>query len=165
MSLQTHRSLIEDDLSLGTKFLSMSSFEALQADQSGATPSINTENDVQSFESALPVETEGEKEKLPWSVGDIVWSKIPGHPWWPSLVANEPNTEVYFKVKGRTKYYHVQFFGTEALRGWVTERNVLKYQGIVHCISLQIFLNIPRAFSNIHFLNTSLFIYCSESRY
>ena len=117
----------------------MSCSEALQADQSGETPSIKTENDFKSRECSLPVQTVEENDKLPWCIGDIVWSKIPGHPWWPSLIAHEPNTEVYFKMKGRTKYYHVQFFGTEALRGWVTERNVLKYQGILYCISLQIF--------------------------
>ena len=107
----------------------MSNFENLEADQSCEKSSLNTEKDAESLESAVEAITPPESEKLPWSAGDVVWSKIPGHPWWPSLIANEPNTAVYFKVKGRTRYYHVQFFGTEQLRGWVTERNVLKYEG------------------------------------
>ena len=88
----------------------MSNIESPEAGQSGESPSLNAVNDVDTLESNLEVSTPTESEKLPWHVGDVVWSKIPGHPWWPSLVANEPNTAVYFKVKGRTRYYHVQFF-------------------------------------------------------
>jgi hypothetical protein len=107
----------------------MSNFENPEAGQSCESPSLNEEKNGESFESSFEVSTPPEGEKLPWFIGDVVWSKIPGHPWWPSLVANEPDTAVYFKVKGRTKYYHVQFFATELMRGWVTERNVLKYEG------------------------------------
>ena len=64
-----------------------------------------------------------------WLVGDVVWSKIPGHPWWPSMVAYEPNNAVYFQFKGRARYYHVQFFGQDPVRGWVSERSVIKFEG------------------------------------
>jgi hypothetical protein len=117
----------------------MSNIEALEADQSGEKPFLKTEKDVETLESSLQVSTPPEGEKLPWCVGDVVWSKILGHPWWPSLIAHEPNTAVYFKMKGRTRYYHVQFFGTELMRGWVTERSVLKYEGSMFpMFSLQI---------------------------
>lgn len=64
-----------------------------------------------------------------WLVGDVVWSKIPGHPWWPSMVSYDPNTAVSFKYKGRARYYHVQFFGQDPVRGWVSERSILKFEG------------------------------------
>lgn len=107
----------------------MSTPEVLEADQDGDNFPTKVDNAVEFSEDNLQICTPPESVKLPWIIGDIVWSKIPGHPWWPSLIAYEPNTEVYFKMKGRTKYYHVQFFGTEPLRGWVTERNVLRYEG------------------------------------
>lgn len=64
-----------------------------------------------------------------WLVGDVVWSKIPGHPWWPSMVAYDPNSAVYFQFKGRARYYHVQFFGQDPVRGWASERSVIKFEG------------------------------------
>lgn len=109
----------------------MSSVEAIQADQIGEKPFLDTGVNVESFESSLLVNTPPENEKLPWFVGDVVWSKIPGHPWWPSLITHEPDSTIYFKMKGRARYYHVRFYGTEQLRGWVTERNILKYEGSI----------------------------------
>lgn len=66
-------------------------------------------------------------------VGDLVWSKIPGHAWWPSMVSYEPNKAVYFQSSGRGKTcfkYHVQFFGDEPQRGWVSDKNMIKFTGI-----------------------------------
>lgn len=67
-------------------------------------------------------------------VGDLVWSKIPGHAWWPSMVSYEPNKAVYFQSSGRGKTcfkYHVQFFGDEPQRGWVSDKNMIKFTGIL----------------------------------
>ena len=66
-------------------------------------------------------------------VGDLVWSKIPGHAWWPSMVSYEPNKAVYFQSSGKGKTcfkYHVQFFGDEPQRGWVSDKNMIKFTGI-----------------------------------
>ena len=65
-------------------------------------------------------------------VGDLVWSKIPGHAWWPSMVSYEPNKAVYFQSSGKGKTcfkYHVQFFGDEPQRGWVSDKNMIKFTG------------------------------------
>lgn len=85
-----------------------------------------TDNVLKGSNSSI---SEPSSAKTTWLVGDIVWSKIPGHPWWPSMVAYEPNTAVYFKYTGRTRYYHVQFFGHEPMRGWATEKSIVLYQG------------------------------------
>lgn len=107
-----------------------------------AAPEEKSEENVRSFSipKEVAVTENGVEEKnasnfghsavkTMWLVGDIVWSKIPGHPWWPSMVAYEPNTAAYFKYSGRTRYYHVQFFGHQPMRGWATEKSIVLYQG------------------------------------
>ena len=37
-----------------------------------------------------------------WLVGDLVWSKVSGHPWWPCMVAYDPNLGIYTKMKGKS---------------------------------------------------------------
>ena len=39
-----------------------------------------------------------------WLVGDLVWSKVSGHPWWPCMVAYDPNLGIYTKMKGKNLY-------------------------------------------------------------
>ncbi|XP_044184294.1 DNA mismatch repair protein Msh6-like isoform X1 [Acropora millepora] len=51
---------------------------------------------------------------------DVVWAKLEGHPWWPSLVCKHP-TQDAFQQKGK---YHVQFFGEPPSRAWVKINNV-----------------------------------------
>ena len=36
-----------------------------------------------------------------WLVGDLVWSKVSGHPWWPCMVAYDPNLGIYTRMKGK----------------------------------------------------------------
>ena len=87
---------------------------------------IGTTNMIQS-------ESSSKISKPELLVGDLVWSKIPGHAWWPSMVSYEPNKAVYFQSSGRGKTcfkYHVQFFGDEPQRGWVSDKNMIKFTGI-----------------------------------
>ena len=49
---------------------------------------------------------------------DILWAKLEGHPWWPSLVCNHP-TQGVFQQKDKC---HVQFFGEPPSRAWVKRR-------------------------------------------
>jgi len=65
-------------------------------------------------------------------VGDLVWSKIPGHCWWPSMISYDPCDAIYFTKSKNGKdavKYHVQFFGDKSLRGWVSKSNVINFQG------------------------------------
>ena len=94
-------------------------------DDSGASEHSESPQSKDSKNSASP--SQGDSRS--WLVGDVVWSKIPGHPWWPSMVSYDPNTAVSFKYKGRARYYHVQFFGQDPVRGWVAERSILKFEG------------------------------------
>lgn len=97
-----------------------------------------------------------------WLVGDVVWSKIPGHPWWPSMVSYDPNTAVSFKYKGRARFYHVQFFGQDPVRGWVAERSILKFEGEGHsCVHYRLIAKkvISSCWANTRVLNLASFIY------
>ena len=97
-----------------------------------------------------------------WLVGDVVWSKIPGHPWWPSMVSYDPNTAVSFKYKGRARFYHVQFFGQDPVRGWVAERSILKFEGEGHsCVHYRLIEKkvISSCWANTRVLNLASFIY------
>ncbi|XP_033125490.1 histone-lysine N-methyltransferase NSD2-like [Anneissia japonica] len=66
-----------------------------------------------------------------WLVGDLVWSKVSGHPWWPCMVAYDPNLGIYTRMKGggakSYRMYHVQFFGQVPERGWVSGASMRKF--------------------------------------
>lgn len=50
---------------------------------------------------------------LKYNIGDLVWSKVSGFPWWPCMVSADPILHSYTKLKGQKKsfrQYHVQFF-------------------------------------------------------
>lgn len=68
-----------------------------------------------------------------WLVGDLVWSKVSGHPWWPCMVAYDPNLGIYTKMQGGIgrgfRMYHVQFFGEIPERGWVSGSRIRKFEG------------------------------------
>ncbi|RUS83473.1 hypothetical protein EGW08_008789 [Elysia chlorotica] len=63
-----------------------------------------------------------------FSEGDLVWAKLEGFPFWPSLVCNHPTEKVHYKG-GKTKQIHVQFFDSPPSRAWVKERNVKPFKG------------------------------------
>ncbi|CAM9375520.1 unnamed protein product [Lampetra fluviatilis] len=66
-----------------------------------------------------------------YSIGDVVWAKISGHPWWPCMVSCDPKLGIHMRVKGQvksfTRQYHVQFFGEAAERAWVCYRSLVMF--------------------------------------
>ena len=48
-------------------------------------------------------------------LGSLVWSKLQGYPWWPSLVCDHPTEKRSF----RKQELHVQFFDDPITRAWV----------------------------------------------
>lgn len=41
-----------------------------------------------------------DSKPIDWSVGDIVWGKVSGHPWWPCKVGEERVSGLYTKMQG-----------------------------------------------------------------
>ncbi|XP_060044333.1 histone-lysine N-methyltransferase NSD2 isoform X3 [Erinaceus europaeus] len=69
---------------------------------------------------------------LKYGVGDLVWSKVSGYPWWPCMVSVDPLLHSYTKLKGQKKsarQYHVQFFGDAPERAWIFEKSLVAFEG------------------------------------
>ncbi|XP_067132924.1 LOW QUALITY PROTEIN: histone-lysine N-methyltransferase NSD2 [Centruroides vittatus] len=87
----------------------------------------------------LPKEKNSLEEKdvpCDWLVGDLLWSKIPGHPWWPSMISFDPILGIYTKVvngvgsgKKLHRIYHVQYFGPDAERSWTVPHGSMPFEG------------------------------------
>ncbi|XP_059161682.1 histone-lysine N-methyltransferase NSD2-like [Physella acuta] len=95
-----------------------------------------------------------EVRRARWQEGDLLWAKIRGYPFWPSMVSRDPfsnlftkslgeyillisspnlwraETDLYLTSKEKTiRKYHVQFFGVRTERSWVTEASVMEFEG------------------------------------
>ncbi|XP_062572179.1 histone-lysine N-methyltransferase NSD2-like [Saccostrea cucullata] len=64
-----------------------------------------------------------------WKIGDQLWAKVAGHPWWPCMVAKDPYEDLYTKMKARSRIYHVHFFGNEGERGWIASGSIMEFHG------------------------------------
>ncbi|XP_070776035.1 histone-lysine N-methyltransferase NSD2 [Enoplosus armatus] len=80
--------------------------------------------------------TEEATEKSPllsrFSVGNLVWTKVSGYPWWPCMVTTDPEFNNHFKQKANSRsglLYHVQYFGDAPERGYIFEKNMVSFTG------------------------------------
>ncbi|KAM3833902.1 histone-lysine N-methyltransferase NSD2 [Diretmus argenteus] len=77
-------------------------------------------------ESPLPVH---------YSAGDVVWTKVSGYPWWPCMVATDPELNEHVKQKQKAAssrsglLYHVQYFGDAPERGYIFEKSMVSFSG------------------------------------
>lgn len=84
-------------------------------------------------------------EDIKYNLGDLVWAKVSGHPWWPCMISNPdlsptcPKTEAknnkneHFKLIGGSRpkrSFYVQFFGPSVEHAWVPEGNIIEYKGL-----------------------------------
>ena len=40
------------------------------------------------------------EKPLEWKMGDQLWAKVAGHPWWPCMIARDPYEDLFTKMKG-----------------------------------------------------------------
>ncbi|XP_072175020.1 uncharacterized protein [Diadema setosum] len=67
-----------------------------------------------------------------YTEGSIVWAKMQGYPWWPAMVEEDPDTELFLYRDPISDYvtdYHVVFLDKRVTRMWVKLANIQKYDG------------------------------------
>uniref|UniRef100_A0A4W5K4M5 PWWP domain-containing protein n=1 Tax=Hucho hucho TaxID=62062 RepID=A0A4W5K4M5_9TELE len=88
------------------------------------------------IQQASPLVEQSQEEELPvhtvFSVGDVVWTKVSGYPWWPCMVSTDPELKTHLKHKAINSHtsgilYHVQYFGNTPERGYIFEKNMASF--------------------------------------
>lgn len=49
----------------------------------------------------VKVEYTEKQSHLQFFVGDVVWTKASGYPWWPCMITTDPEFNLHFKQKGK----------------------------------------------------------------
>uniref|UniRef100_A0A3B4ZXC4 Histone-lysine N-methyltransferase NSD2-like n=1 Tax=Stegastes partitus TaxID=144197 RepID=A0A3B4ZXC4_9TELE len=78
--------------------------------------------------------TEAPPLPISFSVGDLVWTKVSGYPWWPCMVTTDPEINNHVKQKPKINsrtglFYHVQYFGDAPERSYIFEKNMVSFTG------------------------------------
>ncbi|XP_064784883.1 histone-lysine N-methyltransferase NSD2-like isoform X2 [Oncorhynchus masou masou] len=90
----------------------------------------------QQIQQASPLVEQRQEEELPvntvFSVGDVVWTKVSGYPWWPCMVSTDPELNTHLKHKAINSHtsgilYHVQYFGNTPERGYIFQKNMASF--------------------------------------
>jgi len=69
----------------------------------------------------------GSSDEFP-RVGDLVWGRMAGFPFWPSFVTRSPQGVYKRELPSGKKSFHVQFFNWNDESGWVG--SVLEFDGL-----------------------------------
>lgn len=99
---------------------------------------IKTEATTNEIESNLivpnaPGSASSITNEVKYNVGDLVWAKVSGHPWWPCVVARDAIENSYVKAVGAARpkrMFYVEFFGPSVEHAWVAEGGLIEYKGI-----------------------------------
>uniref|UniRef100_A0A6Q2X835 Nuclear receptor binding SET domain protein 2 n=1 Tax=Esox lucius TaxID=8010 RepID=A0A6Q2X835_ESOLU len=86
---------------------------------------------LQNIFGSSPKEVQKEVQGV-FSMGDVVWTKVSGYPWWPCLITTDPELHTHLKLRGIQStgiMYHVQYFGGTPERGYISEKNVVLFSG------------------------------------
>ncbi|XP_075427197.1 histone-lysine N-methyltransferase NSD2 isoform X1 [Ascaphus truei] len=98
-----------------------------------STKSNSSESsEIKSLSDSETSEIKDEDSSFKHSIGDMVWSKVSGYPWWPCMVTSDPVLYSHTKIKGQrrsVRQYHVQFFGNAPERAWIFEKSLVPFKG------------------------------------
>lgn len=70
---------------------------------------------------------------IKFNIGDLVWAKVSGHPWWPCMISIDSSENNHVKMVGVARpkrMFHVDFFGPSVEHAWVIESGLIEYKGI-----------------------------------
>lgn len=67
-------------------------------------------------------------DKKEFKNGNLVWAKLDGYPWWPSIVCLHPVKQ----VECHSGKVHVQFFDNPPTRSWIHMKLIKVYEGSNH---------------------------------
>ncbi|XP_060071280.1 histone-lysine N-methyltransferase NSD2-like [Ylistrum balloti] len=131
-SNQVYKNIFQETVVLGKRNRKPKKidFEEEKTSQKGTTTTVRKKTPEIKEEPHTERVTKVEEEKpAQWLVGDVLWGKVPGHPWWPCMVAYDPFQGLYTKFNKRVRLYHVQYFGHEEERGWLFSSSIMEFQG------------------------------------
>lgn len=77
--------------------------------------------------TSLPPVKTGDSEEFP-KIGDLVWGRMSGFPFWPSFVTKSPTGQYRREGPSGKASYHVQFFNWNDESGWVNA--VIEFDGL-----------------------------------
>ncbi|KAI4892089.1 hypothetical protein NFI96_022395 [Prochilodus magdalenae] len=95
-------------------------------------PTSTAEGDtcVQLLDEVTVAHTE-EQPHVQFSVGDVVWTKVSGYPWWPCMITTDPEFNLHFRQKAASSrmglLYHIQYFSDAPERGYIAGKNMVKF--------------------------------------
>ncbi|XP_066151969.1 uncharacterized protein NSD isoform X2 [Euwallacea fornicatus] len=67
-----------------------------------------------------------------YNCGDLVWARVRGHPYWPAIICEDPDTGKFYKEE-KTKalkdvnWYHIRFFADSGRRAWMNRSFLMLY--------------------------------------
>ena len=86
--------------------------------------SVNTPSSESKVSGASKLSEESEFPRL----GDLVWGRMSGFPFWPSFVTRSPQGQYKRPGPNGKQCYHVQFFNWNDESGWVN--SVIEFEGL-----------------------------------
>ncbi|XP_057304281.1 PC4 and SFRS1-interacting protein-like [Hydractinia symbiolongicarpus] len=91
-------------------------------------------NDCDLSQESFPdIGSEDESIYTTFKPGTLVLGKMPGYPWWPGIIEDDPDFDSYFYLEHRKEKtvvsYHVTFFGKDVSRAWLNEVAVTNFDG------------------------------------
>lgn len=58
-------------------------------------------NDVTQGVDDVEVSGTETQPRVQFSVGDVIWAKVSGYPWWPCIITTDPEINMHFRSKGK----------------------------------------------------------------
>lgn len=90
-------------------------------------PLSPTVKSIRTREELTHVPPRGE-ESGSYNVGDLLWVKLPGYPYWPAMISRDPIDGRFARCSATGFTYHVQYFG-ESTRNWIQAGKFWPYEG------------------------------------